>query len=782
PNYHLSTIQTQQVTDAKASRIASNPELDGMMQLMLQNLGMMKTDWAFTQKQAIIQQINAVQNGRLTHYELFLDQPVHYTSEEMLNQALVQQGAVGLDPRYIELTLAWALEPERFTVQTSIRPIEMVNLLLDGNLLVSVMNAMQIKPRLSTALTSDNPQTREIAAVLIGQTRDANFSPALHKALLDKAPTVRQAALRSLFQINLDEALTIAAKRLNEPNQTLDTRFLLITSLGQSQSLKAVPLLLERFQDPNEREEIRQAAATQLGNLGATEAIPIFHAVLSNLNERLEARLGAIEGLTLLNDLTSIESLLKHLQDPEERIDIRTAAASALGRLEVQAAVPILLDLLERSDTDENFKYSAISALSSMQHPSIIPRLTAYLKTLPATSNVAMQLEVMLKNLVIPQHGIEAATQLSNTHKQFLVQMSTQASTPFYQPAHSTLSVDSNLVNLITGTYDQRQALMTAWAIQDQNRNSALLRIALDTHTTTSIRAQALLAIQATGSDQAVAAALLPLTKDSASQIRVQSTEALLRLLEGEALLAWLSSSDIAVSTLRTALARYVATSPRATAIKHLIGFAQDANSPLQTEAYTQLAELKATEALPVIKEGLANLEAAYRQWRKLRDQQPTDLSDPAAYTDWQARFAAAQPKQAGLAFYYGYALAQMGFEQALIALNHDLADVRLGASISWGKYATVANLQALAQERLQRPEQPLFQQASYMALNQALLSLELSTDSKEIKALEIWQTQAQEHSTDPISQRLAWTIRMIKHYQQLDQLFATKYQLKRKS
>lgn len=433
----------------------------------------------------------------------------------------------------------------------------------------------------------------------------------------------------------------------------LETRLLLVSYLGDSNSLKAAPLLLARFQDSNEREDLRQMSAFALGTLGATTAIPAFRAVLNDPNERTEARNGAIEGLKALYDTASIDLLLNRLQDPEERLDIRSNIVNALGTL----------------------------------------------------------------------------------------------------AAHS-----------------------------DDNRNPALLRIALDSKMSTSIRTQALFAIQPDQQNQLIDQALIPLTQDLDSQIRLFSTDALLRVLEGEALLPWLTTPELITTDPTKGLSRYVATSPRAPAIASLLRFAQDDQSPLQAYAYKFLAELKATEALPVLQSGLATLEDEYQEWRQLRDQQPDDLGDTKAYARWQTQFKAATPKHAPLAVYYGYALAAMGFEQALTAFNHDLAAVRLGASFSLGKYASIQDLQALAQERAKHPNEPLFQQASYTAINQGLQRLERSTDPEQIQALNTWHAQTQAQATDPIIQRLAWTLTLIKHYQSLDQEFASKYQLKRKA
>lgn len=782
---------SSQATDSKAPTFGTNLEMDGMMQVMLQQLGNMKTAWSFEQTNTITKLFENNPNGMpIPTTGPFYTQPLQYTSEELLNQGFVQRVFDFFDPRYSEAIINWALNPEQSQVEAPARPTEIVNMLVEnGNpemnaILTNVIQAMQLKPRLLAALSAENPQVREVAAILIGQTKDANFASALSKLLLDKTPSIRQVALKSLFQIDFDQALSVAAELITARNQPLETRMLLINYLGNSNSLKAAPLLIARFQDPNEREEIRQMTAYALGNLGATEAIPVFRAVLNDQTERTEARTGAIEGLKSLNDIASIDLLLSHLQDSEERSDVRSSCAMALGLLSANQAVPLLLKLIEDPYTDRTLKDVSLNALENLEDPSIIPRLSAYLKTLSTGTSLAIQVTITLGNIqpIDNAKSLAVSSFMTATNPELLSGFSTESSIPTYLPIHaSTPGIDPNLNSLVLGSYAQRQALLTALNLSDDNRNPALLRLAVDTSMSTSIRTQALAAMQAAKQNQAIGQALVPLTKDSAKPIRKQSIDTLLKILEGEDLLPWLKTKDIPSISLANGLSRYVATSPRPKAIATLLALAQDDQSPLQASAYKLLAELKATEALTLVTRNLERLEEEYRQWRKLRDQQPADLSDLTAYKQWQTSFEAAKPKHAYLAIYYGYVLAQMGFEQALTALNHDLADVRLGASFSLGKYASAKDLQALAQERTKHATEPLFQQASYMALNQGLLRLELTTDPEQIQALKTWHTQTKTQTTDPVVQRLDWTLTLIKHYQSIDQEFAAKYQLKRK-
>ncbi|TXH69179.1 MAG: hypothetical protein E6Q83_10515 [Thiothrix sp.] len=783
-----------QGAETRSLSATTNPELDSMMSTMLMHLTEMKTAWGFEQLSSLSKAFEHNPSGLPLPDTLpFYAQPLNYSPEELLNQGLLRRSFSYLDPRFLEVSLNWVLNPEQFQVEPLMRPIELVNTLVEtgsaanSTLLYQVMQTMQLKPRLLNALSSSNAQTKEAAVILIGQTKDANFAAPLSKLLLDKTPSIRQAALKSLFQIAPEQALATSASLITDRHQPLEIRSALILALGNSNSLKAAPLLLARVQDPNEREDIRQNSAFALGNLGITEAIPTFRALIKDQNERTEARIGAIEGLRSLNDRDSIDLLLNRLQDPEERIDIRSTCATALGVLTANQAVGTLLDLIEQPSTDENLKYAALSALAELEDPNIVPRLSAYLKTLPATSNLVMQLAFILDGLIKPwdSSGFTSPAYSSltgATNQQLLLDLGVAVTTPQYQAMHQTrANIDPNVNSLLTGSYSQRQALLTALNLSDANRNPALVRIALDSGISTNIRAQALIALEPSIPQAAeIGQALIPLTQDPSKLIRQQSTNALLRLLEGEALLPWLKASNLPNLRLASGLERYVSTSPRPQAISTLLSLADDDKSPLQATAYKLLAELQAMEALPLLQSRLARLEEESHLWRQQRDQQPADLSDVQAYRAWQARFEAAKPQHAFLAIYYGYALAQMGLEQAINALRHDLADVRLGASLSLGKYASVEDLSTIAEERLKHPAEPLFQQASYQALNQGLGRLELTTNPEHIQALETWQTQNQALDKDPVTQRLTWTLTMIKHYQSIDQAFAKKYQLQR--
>lgn len=799
---------------AKASLMSTNPSLspdsDPMLQTMLNRLPDLKTEWGFEQLQVVEQlfpQFSMNMGGNLSNNALYM--PTTYTKEQSFNQALTQAGMAMNDPRQLELLLEWLLDPSLFNTSQPIRPLDLATSLTDGargsakNILPTVMQVMQLKPRLLQALASDNLQQREVAIILSGATADPSFFEPLAKLLNDKASSTRQFALKSLISIDPERAIPLSANLLNDRSQPTEIRMSLIMSLGESASLKAIPALLARFQDKNEREELRMLAGSSLGNLGDVSVWPALRAVLSDQNERTEARLGAIEGLRYSNDQASTSLLLERLNDVEERLDVRNSCAGALGELAVNEATPSFLALIEDPNVDENLKSSAVFALSASDQPDVVPRLLAVWKNLPPNSYVALQIGSVLSSFNTDDPQIvdmvksnpQLATSLWASAKARLAsEAGSQIHLPQYEPINPIIpanvlhgindgtygggSVPISSLGL-SGTYPQKQALITALMIKDTNRNPALARLALDETNSISIRLRALNEITDTSITPELIQALQPLAQHKQRSIRIASSIALLRIAEGKSLLTWLSSNELNQDQLELGLARLAVTGSREEAIASLLKFAKDDSSTLQAKAYQLLGELKATEALPLLASNLATLEDEYQTWRAIRDQQPIDTTNEDIYKTWQQKFTAAQPAHAALATHYGYALAQIDTQQGIEALTHDLADVRTGASLAFNQAATPADLQSIANARAERKTDPLFQQASYLALDKALARLESSTDPKDIQALEKWQSQVK-NQTDAVSQRLDWTLRIIKHYQNLDQEFAQKYKLKR--
>lgn len=777
------------------------PESDPTLLTMLARLAELKTAWGFEQLGAVSKlfpQLIGIGTDPMTGASSSLQLPITYTKEQLLSRALAQMHVSSADPRQLELLLEWVLDPAKITNEQGIRPIDVANVLVDssrspaGKLVAPVMQAMHLKPRLLQALSSSNPQQREIAVILSGAMADQAFFEPLTKLVNDKSNTTRQAALKSLMSIDAERAVPLITALLIDRNQPSELRMALIFSLADSNSLKAVPALLARFQDTHEREEVRLMASTALGNIGDTRVIPALRAVLSDQNERTEARLGAIEGLKLINDQTSISLLLARMNDVEERLDIRSSCASALGDLAPDAASNSLLALVEDPNVDENLKSTAVTALSYSSDPSVKPRLFAIWQSISSTrSDLGLQLSSFFA-----ARGSALPVFLATEKARLEAEVSTSIKTPQYE-AITPILPTPNLQRLTDGTFDsgtsefnyllptgsypQKQALLAALMTKDANRNPALVRLALDETQSVNSRLRALAGITDTVLPELIQQ-LQPLAKHQQRQIRAEALTTFLRVTTGKDLLVRIHQTETTPEQKELGLARFATTSPRPEAIKALSTLAQEDTSPLQAKAYQLLGELKATEALEIIKDKLATLEDEYQTWRKIRDQQPAETADEASYKVWQQKLAAAKPAHAKLAAHYGYALAQIDLEQGIEALSHDLADVRLGASLAFNQSATVKELQGLAKTRLERTNEPLFQQASYVAINKALSRLESSTDAAEIKALETWQSQLKDTTdpTDPISQRLAWTLTMIQHYQTLDQAFAQKYQLKR--
>lgn len=785
------------------------PESDPTLLTLLARLAELKTAWGFEQLGAVSKlfpQLIGIGTDPMTGASSSLQLPITYTKEQLLSRALAQMHVSSADPRQLELLLDWVLDPTKISNEQGIRPMDVANVLADssrspaGKLVVPVMQAMHLKPRLLNDLSSSHAQQREIAVILSGAMPDQAFFEPLTKLVNDKSNTTRQAALRSLMSINTERAVPLITTLLIDRNQPSELRMALMVSLADSNSIQAVPALLARFQDTNEREDVRMMAGNALGNIGDTRVIPALRAVLSDQNERTEARLGAIEGLKLINDQASTSLLLERMNDVEERSDIRSSCANALGELDPDAASSSFLALVEDPNIDENLKAAAVTALTYSSDPSVAPRLFAVWQSISPTSYLGLQLSSLLQASTDPT--IKAAfaargsvpTAFLVTEKARLeAEVSTSIKTPQYAAitpilptpnlqrlTDGTFDTGASTVSYLTptGSYPQKQALIAALMTKDANRNPALVRLALDETHSVNLRLRALAGITDTVTPELLQQ-IQALTKHKRRLIRAETVNTLLRVTTGKDLLVGINQTENTQEQKELSLARFATTSSRPEAIKVLITLAQDDTSPLQAKAYQLLGELKATEALEIIKDKLATLEDEYQTWREIRDQQPAETADEASYKVWQQKLAAAKPAHAKLAAHYGYALAQIDLEQGIEALSHDLADVRLGASLAFNKSATVKELQRLAKAKLEKANEPLFQQASYAAINKALSRLENSTDATEIKALETWQNQIKD-TTDPVSQRVAWTVTMVQHYQSLDQEFAQKYKLKR--
>lgn len=794
-------------------------ESDPMSLLMLTHLPALKTRWGFEQYQAMTQQFTQLSSLGISinpNINTTVHTPMTYTREQIVTLAFTQINTGALDPYQIEVLLDWVLDPNQFAVNQLMRSSDIASTLVDvsktlsNHIMRPVIQTIQLKPRILKALASNNPQDREVAAILSSLIADPSLIEPLTRLLEDKASTIRLAALKSLLLIHPEHTIPLVANLLNDRTQPNELRIGLLNALADTNSLKAVPILLARFQDINEREEIRMIASTSLGFIGDTSVLPAFRAVLSDPNERTEARLGAIDGIQYLNDKASSELLLAHINDEEERLDIRKSCAKALGELISHEASSALLKLIETPHVDEDLKVVAVGSLMSGRNGSIdialVQRLLTYWQTLPPANFLAMQIRAVLENSNDPhiQHALKASPLLlgnsigiiTTEKSRLATEITTRIQPPQYEAIKPFIPVvtlqdimNDSLNNSLSptsympliGNYQQKQNLITALMTKDANRNPALARLALDETNGLNLRIRALAGITDTDITPTLVQILQPLTQHIQHDIRTEAQITLLRIIKGKDLLPWLKNSELTQESLERGLVRFAATSPRPETIKTLINLAQDDSSQLQAKAYQLLGELKASEALPLLEANLANLDTEYQTWRKIRDQQPTNTTNDANYQVWQQQLAAANPPHAHLATHYGYALAHLDLDKGIAALAHNLADVRTGAALAFNQSATTAELQALAQARAKANVDPLFKQASYLAIDKALVRLEATTDIHEITALKAWQAQLK-NANDPISQRLDWTINMIQHYHNLDQELAKKYQLRRSS
>lgn len=178
-------------------------------------------------------------------------------------------------------------------------------------------------------------------------------------------------------------------------------------------------------------------------------------------------------------------------------------------------------------------------------------------------------------------------------------------------------------------------------------------------------------------------------------------------------------------------------------------------DSSLEFEAYRVLGERKASQALELLYERLAQVEQQYREWRRIRDTGREDFTEQETEA-WAKQLAEAQPtpyQELTLA----YAIAQIAPQASGIKLlSHDLAEVRQGAWMGLGKAGDVALLRQLY-PKWRDTDDPIFRVAAYRAIDTILIYLESYGDAKVLQELKAFFNQVKDQ--EAVATRVEWTL-----------------------
>ena len=197
--------------------------------------------------------------------------------------------------------------------------------------------------------------------------------PALEFALNDKAPGVRQIALKSLVGAGGPSRLPLLFSFWSDPDD--DVHRAAADELRRRAKPADAPFFVEALHDS--RPNRRASAASIIGIIGRQSEIPALLVALEDENG--DVRKSAIEALAAIGATSAVSQVIAALDRAlaERNSNVCRAAAQALGRFADSAAVPVLGLALD----SQNFhvRLAAANALGAIGSPSALPSLAGIL-------------------------------------------------------------------------------------------------------------------------------------------------------------------------------------------------------------------------------------------------------------------------------------------------------------------------------------------------------------------------------------------------------------------
>lgn len=809
-----------------ATAAPSVDDYDPLRDAVIGSIRQLRTQWGFDMLQAAGNQLTS----EMVTFPL--DLPLPFDPDawlEQMQQVGFNGGTPGIfdDPRKLATLLTALIDtpapaanvaPTGNSIAMTLRDYVGSNSQHLG-VLQAVMQHLNLKPKLEALLTHADLDQVEAATVLLAQLQSPSAVEGLHR-LWEKD---RQVSITALDYVLEDPRIPPALSAILQDRQrSQEMRSYAADALSQTDGFDVetvTPLLLKYFNDTTEWETVRKAAASSLGKIGDTRAAPDLLRIFSNPKERLDVRFGALDALTLMAWQEATPTLLTHFNDPQEPLNLRIALATSLGFIgKPEQTVPALLAVLQAPETPYDLVNALNTTLAMLGDNRAVPALLEQRNKLQASMIDYFDKDILayFNDTQVQQLlQTQASKPLKNLKDQLInnilpLSVTFKAENPNLRPDfwhelsngyYGSVQYGINIENLpLCGTHAQKKTFLKASndtvipptteqinqgfnQVLTPEGTTALIQLALDetAHFTLRISAMNTLLMKSAGtlsSASAIIAQLQPLSSHANPLLRKMALKTKIRLQSGTALLAEVRNADTPIELRHEALISFAITAPRAEAVTALLELAKDESSPLYPAVLMHLGQLHAREALPLLETALDTLALEYRAWRKQRDQRPTDDTNPETFSQWQQAVKQATPKHAYLAAHYGYALASIDHDKGIAALAHDLADVRDGAVIAFTEIADPALLQTLDTAREQRKNtDPMFRQSAFLAIDQALTRLEITTDATAIQQLKHWQAAIQSRpADDSVKQRLQWTLTMINHYQTLAQAFHTQY------
>jgi HEAT repeat protein len=167
-----------------------------------------------------------------------------------------------------------------------------------------------------------DPQVRQYAAYLLGQTKNPRAIQPLIEALADFDKSVREQATLALSTIG-KAAIEPLAEAMQEPKW--ETRYRAAEALGKIADEKAVKPLIRGLRDS--RDHVRYMAAKGLHGIGDSDAVEPLIILLKD--ENIYVRLMAVHTLGALGG-NRVKAALTDALESEQDEKVRTAITAAV--------------------------------------------------------------------------------------------------------------------------------------------------------------------------------------------------------------------------------------------------------------------------------------------------------------------------------------------------------------------------------------------------------------------------------------------------------------------
>jgi HEAT repeat protein len=197
-------------------------------------------------------------------------------------------------------------------------------------------------------LSASEPYVRARAAILVGETGDARYAPAVQKLLTDQDDAVREAAVTALGHLGAPESVQPLVGLLQDAGQPPEVRVAAARSLGLLASPEAAAALIGLLRAPATPTQaaLREAATTALGTLRTKEAADELLSLVGPTEQDVVVRTLAAEALPHAlagaadEQVRVVDAALVGLVDdlgPDGKklapSEVRVAAAHALGQM-----------------------------------------------------------------------------------------------------------------------------------------------------------------------------------------------------------------------------------------------------------------------------------------------------------------------------------------------------------------------------------------------------------------------------------------------------------------